>query len=89
MRKILIGLGLIVCFISNAQTYIEYISEPTDSMALISKQDVDIINNVFNERNLLDSLNVINEQIIYTLQLNNRAQSTILEDQETIIKNKD
>ena len=74
------------CF---AQTHLEYISEPTDSMALISKQDIDIINNVFEERNVLDSLHNINEQIISSLEINNRVQNTVLENQARMIKNKD
>lgn len=89
MRKILLALGLMACFTSYAQTHIEYISEPTDSMALISKHDIDVINNVFNERNILDSLHNINEQIISILEINNKVQSRILESQVTMIKNKD
>lgn len=88
MRKILLALSLIG-FTSYAQTHIEYISEPTDSMALISKQDIDIINNVFNERNVLDSLHNINEQIISTLEITNRIQNDLLETQSLIIVNKD
>ncbi len=88
MRKILLALSLIG-FTSYAQTHIEYISEPTDSMALISKQDIDIINNVFNERNVLDSLHNINEQVISTLEITNRMQNDLLETQSLIIVNKD
>lgn len=74
------------CF---AQTHIEYISEPTDSMALISKQDIDVINNIFNERNMLDSLCNINELLISKLELNNKVQSNVLERQAQIIKNQE
>lgn len=74
------------CF---AQTHVEYISEPADSMALISKQDIDIINNVFEERNVLDSLHKINEQIISNLEINNQVQDTVLKRQATMLKNKD
>ena len=70
MRKILLVLSLMVGFNCFAQTHVEYISEPTDSMALISKQDIDIINNVFKERDVLDSLHNINEQIISNLEIN-------------------
>lgn len=73
----------------SAQTYLEYISEPSDSMALISKEDIDIINNVFNERNILDSLHNVNEQIISNLEIKNRVQNTVLESQILMIKNKD
>lgn len=89
MRKILLVLSLMVGFNCFAQTHVEYISEPTDSMALISKQDIDIINNVFEERNILDSLHNINEQIISNLEINNRVQNTVLENQAVMIKNKD
>lgn len=89
MRKILLVLSLMVGFNCFAQTHVEYISEPTDSMALISKQDIDIINNVFEERNVLDSLHNINEQIISNLEINNRVQNTVLENQAVMIKNKD
>jgi hypothetical protein len=89
MRKIIILVGLLVCFTSHSQIYIEYISEPTDSMALISKEDIDIINKTFNEKSTLDSLNTINEELISTLKLNNRIQCSILEKQDSIIKNKE
>ena len=89
MRKILLVLSLMVGFNCFAQTHVEYISEPTDSMALISKQDIDIINNVFEERNVLDSLHNINEQIISNLEINNIVQNTVLESQAVMIKNKD
>lgn len=87
MRKILVLIGLFMCFLSHAQIHIEYISEPTDSMALISKEDIDVINNMFNEKRRLDSLNVINEEIISTLKLNNNVQSSILESKSLIIEN--
>ena len=87
MRKILLLIGLSICFLSHAQIHIEYISEPTDSMALISKEDIDVINNMFNEKKRLDSLNVINEEIISTLKLNNNVQSSVLESKSLIIEN--
>lgn len=87
MRKILVLIGLFMCFLSHAQIHIEYISEPTDSMALISKEDINVINNMFNEKKRLDSLNVINEEIISTLKLNNNVQSSVLESKTLIIEN--
>jgi len=66
-----------------------YISEPTDSMALINKEDIDIINNVFNERNVLDSLHNINEQIISVLEQEITAKDSIIVDQNSIIENKE
>ena len=85
MRKIVLMFSLMVGFNCFAQTHLEYISEPTDSMALISKQDIDIINNVFAERNMLDSLCSINEELISKLELNNRVKSAVLE----IVKNEE
>lgn len=87
MQKILIVIGLMVGFNCFAQTHIEYISEPTDSMALISKQDIDVINNIFSEKNMLDSLCNINEQLISKLELHNRVQSDVLKRQAQMISN--
>lgn len=74
------------CF---GQTHIEYISEKTDSMALINKTDVDKINKVFAERNVLDSLNNINEKIISNLEINKEIQNSIIESQALAIKHGD
>lgn len=89
MREVLLIPLLLIGFNCFAQTHIEYISEKSDSMALISKKDIDVINHVFWERNLLDSLQTVNEQIIATLKQNNIVQQEILENQELIIKNKE
>ena len=89
MRKILIILFLmfgIQCF---SQTHVEYVSEPTDSMALINKQDIDVINNVFRERNVLDSLRKIDTQIIKVLETNNRVQKDIITTQDLAIQYSD
>lgn len=89
MRTIL-TLLLMLCFTSMAaQTHLEYISEPTDSMALISKEDIDIINNVFNERNTLDSLHNVNEQIISNLEIKNKLQLSTIKSQAVMLENKD
>lgn len=89
MRKIMIVIFLffnVYCF---GQTHIEYISEKTDSMALINKKDIDIINNVFAERNLLDSLNNINEKIISNLEIHNDLQNKLIASQTLAIKQGD
>lgn len=79
-----------LCFTSMAaQTHLEYISEPTDSMALISKEDIDIINNVFNERNTLDSLHNVNEQIVSNLEIKNKLQLSTIKSQAVMLENKD
>lgn len=89
MRKVIILFSFLVSFSAFSQSHVEYVSEKTDSMIVISKEDADVINNVFWERNLLDSLQTVNEQIIATLKQNNIVQQEILENQELIIKNKE
>lgn len=80
---------LFIGLYSYAQTYIEYISEPTDSMALISKKDVDLVNKIFHEKVILDSLLNISERLVSTLEEQNKIQSNIIETQTLIINNKD
>ena len=87
MRKIAIIICLLIEFTGYSQSHIEYISEPTDSMALISKEDIDIINNVFNERNVLDSLYSIDENIILNLEQEVSILDSILASQKIIIQN--
>lgn len=87
MRKILGLLLLTFGFICSAQTHLEYISEPSDSMAVIDKEDVDLINKVFNERNILDSLCSLNEQIIYNLETEIIIQDSIIVNQKQVIEN--
>ena len=92
MRKLLILL-ILVSTSAFAQTHIEYISEKCDSMAFINIDDINTINKVFNERNQLDSINKINEQIIKLMNLENSTlnsailkQSAIIENDKAIIK---
>lgn len=76
-----------VGFTCSAQTHLEYISEPSDSMAVINKEDIDLINGVFNERNILDSLYNLNEQIISNLEIEINIQDSIIVNQNQTIKN--
>ena len=76
-----------VGFTCSAQTHLEYISEPSDSMAVINKEDIDLINGVFNERNILDSLYNLNEQIISNLEAEINIQDSIIINQNQTIKN--
>lgn len=87
MKKLWIILIISLFSISSYAQHVELISEPTDSMALISKEDIDIINNVFNERNILDSLNTINDSIINNLELVRLQHLNIIKDQKIIIQN--
>ena len=87
MKKLWIVLIISLFSISSYAQHIELVSEPTDSMALISKEDIDIINSVFNERNILDSLNTINDSIISNLELVRLQYLNIIKDQKVIIQN--
>lgn len=87
MRKILSLILMFACTSLYAQTYLEYVSEKADSMVVINKEDVDIINNVFHEKFILDSLNNINEQIISTFEISSNIQSSIIESQSMEIDN--
>lgn len=73
--------------ISFAQINIEYISEKCDSMALINKQDIDVINNVFNQRNQLRDLNLANERIISALEIKNSTLDSLINKQKITINN--
>lgn len=87
MRKAIVILLMCLYTTALAQTHVEYISERSDSMALINKADIDIINKVFNERNVLDSLNVINEKIIQSLEETQILQDSVILKQEQTIEN--
>lgn len=87
MRKTIILCLLMIGFTCSAQTHLEYISEPSDSMAVINKEDIDLINGVFNERNVLDSLYNLNEQIISNLEIEISIQDSIIINQNQAIKN--
>ena len=87
MKKLWIILIISLFSISSFAQHIELISEPTDSMALISKEDIDIVNNVFNERDILDSLNTINDSIISNLIIMRDYYLNIMQNQKVIIKN--
>jgi hypothetical protein len=47
MRKVIILFSFLVSFSAFSQSHVEYVSEKTDSMIVISKEDADVINNVF------------------------------------------
>ena len=79
--------------------HVEVISEIQDTMALINKDDINKINKVFYERNVLDSLRVVDSCIIESqnklkqltdsivaTQINTiENQSSIIEQYETVI----
>ena len=67
--------------------HVEVVSELRDSMVLLQKSDVDKINKVFFERNQLDSLNILNEEIILNLEHVNSTLDSIIINQKAIIEN--
>jgi predicted nucleic acid-binding Zn ribbon protein len=83
----------------NKIKHIEIISEIQDTMALINKDDINKINKVFYERNVLDSLRIVDSCIIESqnklkqltdsivvTQINTiENQSSIIEQYETVI----
>jgi len=56
-------------------------------MALINKTDIDVINKVFEERNVLDSLNNVNYQIINHYENEISILDSVILKQDTIILN--
>ena len=56
-------------------------------MALIDKKYIDVINNVFYERDILDSLHGLNEQIISNLEYETIILDSIVTAQENVILN--
>lgn len=67
--------------------HIEIVSEICDSMALINKDDIDIINRTFYELEISDSLNQINDSIINQLVIQNRKLDSIMQSQQVVILN--
>ena len=82
-----------ICFTGlNAQSlnslkHITIVTELQDSMALINNDDINIINKVFYERDLLDSLNSVNDSLIRKLDLVRINQDNIIRKQKAIIQN--
>lgn len=82
-----------ICFTGlNAQSldslkHVVIVTELQDSMALINNNDVNIINKVFYERDLLDSLNSVNDSLIRKLDLVRINQDNIIRKQKAVIQN--
>lgn len=92
MRIFTLLIGILLCFFVNAQSLdslpnFVVISELQDTMALLNNKDINIINKVFHERNILDSLNFINDSIIKELTLIKINQDNIIKQQKIIIQN--
>lgn len=69
--------------------HIEIVSEIQDTMALLNKKDIDKINQVFFEREKLDSLNRTNEELISLYQVKCLSLLNISSLKDDIIKDKD
>ena len=69
--------------------HIEIVSEIQDTMALLNKKDIDKINQVFFEREKLDSLNRTNEELISLYQTKCLSLLNISSLKDDIIKDKD
>ena len=68
--------------------HIEIVSEIQDTMALLNKKDIDKINQVFFEREKLDSLNRANEELISLYQAKCLSLLNISSLKDDIIKDK-
>lgn len=86
-------ISFMMCFTGlNAQSldslkHVVIVTELQDSMALINNDDINTINKVFYERDLLDSLNSVNDSLIRKLDLVRVNQDNIIRKQKVIIQN--
>lgn len=97
MKKLILSILFVFVFfvISFAQDtipkirHIEIISDSlsSDSLAALNKEDIDIINNVFRERNQLDSLVIIQDSMLIKLESISLEKSLIIDNKDFIIKN--
>lgn len=67
--------------------HVVVVTELQDTMALINNDDINIINKVFYERNILDSLNSVNDSLIRKLDLVRINQDNIIQKQKAVIQN--
>lgn len=93
MKLLALILSFFLCFTGiNAQNidsvkHMVVVTELQDSMALINNNDINIINKVFHERNILDSLNSVNDSLIRKLDLVRINQDNIIKKQKVVIQN--
>ena len=67
--------------------HVVIVTELQDSMALINNDDINIINKTFYERDVLDSLNSVNDSLIRKLDLVRVDQDNIIKKQKAVIQN--
>lgn len=86
---------LIICLLFSFNTFAQdldsvkhiiVVTELQDTMALINKDDINKINKTFYEKNILDSLNKLNDSIIYNLHQNIFQRDTLLINYRAIQK---
>ena len=86
-------ISFMMCFTGlNAQSldslkHVAIVTELQDSMALINNDDINTINKAFYERDVLDSLNLVNDSLIRKLDLVRINQDNIIRKQKAIIQN--
>ena len=93
MKILALIISFMMCFTGlyaqslDSLKHITIVTELQDSMALINNDDINIINKVFYERNLLDSLNSVNDSLIRKLDLVRINQDNIILKQKAVIQN--
>lgn len=93
MKILALIVGLFMCFTGlNAQSldslkHVVIVTEMQDSMALINNNDINIINKVFHEREILDSLHEVDGTLIRKLDLVKIEQDKIIKNQRAVIQN--
>lgn len=94
MKKIILFIclfvGLDLCAqIPDSVKHIEIISEISDTMFLLNKPDVDIINTTFYKLDCADSLNAVNDAIIAGMSAENLKLESVISEQKSVLQNKD
>ena len=89
--SIIILFSSFICFgqLPTEVKHVEIVSEIKDTMILLNKPDVDKINTVFYRLDYADSLNIVNEAIITSLNTENSKLENIISEQKLILSNKD
>ena len=93
MRILALIISFMMCFTElyaqslDSLKHVVVVTELQDSMALINNNDINIINKVFHERNILDSLNSVNDSLIRKLDLVRINQDNIIQKQKAVIQN--
>ena len=89
--SIIILFSSFICFgqLPTEVKHVEIVSEIKDTMILLNKPDVDKINTVFYRLDYADSLNIVNEAIITSLNVENSKLENIISEQKLVLTNKD